>query len=119
MPSQASPSARPADRARPVHSPVVTPCAAAGGPTISVKTSSTPTICAHSETASATTARNAVETNRSGTPFASVNPRGPETHTSTPRRAANGAAVATEEEGDGGHARRPGSATTTARDDAV
>ena len=47
---------------------MLTRCAAAGGPTISVNTSSTPTICAHADTASATIARKAVETKRSGTP---------------------------------------------------
>ena len=46
--------------------------AAAAGPTISVNTSSTPTICAHSATAIATIARNAAATKRSGTPRASA-----------------------------------------------
>ncbi len=46
--------------------------AAAAGPTISVKTSSTPTICAHSDVAMATIAMKAAERNRSGTPRASA-----------------------------------------------
>ncbi len=72
-PSQASIKASKAARISPLHKPVVTRCAAAGGPTISVNTSSTPTICAHSDTASATMARNAVDTKRSRTPLASAN----------------------------------------------
>ncbi len=46
--------------------------AAAAGPTISVNTSSTPTICAHSDTATATIIKKAVETKRSGAPLASA-----------------------------------------------
>ena len=72
MPSQASASASAADSAMPLHSPVTSRCAVAGGPTIRVKTSRMPTICALSDTASATMARKAVETKRSGTPLASA-----------------------------------------------
>ena len=72
MPAQASASASAADSARPLHRPLVMRCAAAGGPTISVNTKSTPTICAQADTASATMARNAVEMTRSGTPLASA-----------------------------------------------
>ena len=61
-----------ADSAMPLHNPLARRCAVAGGPTISAKTSSTPTICALSETASATIARNATETKRTGTPLASA-----------------------------------------------
>ena len=52
--SQASASASTTDNATPVQIRVVSRCAEAAGPTISVNTSKTPTICAHSATASAT-----------------------------------------------------------------
>ena len=48
---------------------MVTRCAAAGGPTISVNTSRTPTICAHADTANATIARNAVDDEAKGYAF--------------------------------------------------
>lgn len=44
---------------------LVRSCAAAAGPTISVKTLSTPTICTDRATPSATTAMNGVATSRS------------------------------------------------------
>ena len=62
----------PADSATPTARRREKFCAAAAGPTISVNTSSTPTICAHSAVAIATMARNAAETKRSGTPRASA-----------------------------------------------
>ena len=55
-----------------MESRVVRFCAAAAGPTISVNTSSTPTICVHAATASAAIARNSTDTSRSDTPLASA-----------------------------------------------
>ena len=71
--------------------------AAAAGPTMSVKTRRTPTIWAHSATATATMARKAVETKRKGTPRASASSGWREAKTSgrlkAPRAPPDSAAV--------------------------
>src|SRR5260363_26718 len=70
MPPHAQASAHTTARAMPALQRTVQFCAAAAGPAININTSKAPTICVHAATVSATSARNSIDTHRTGTPLA-------------------------------------------------